>query len=53
MDQVAELVSQLVAIDSINPDLVPGGAGEAEVAAFVARWLEAAGLDVSVREAAK
>ena len=52
MDEVAELVSRLVAIDSINPDLVPGGAGEAEIAAFVARWLEAAGLDVSVREAA-
>ncbi len=52
MDEVAELVSQLVAIDSVNPDLVPGGAGEAEVAAFVARWLETAGLEVSVREAA-
>jgi len=52
VDQVAELVSQLVAIDSINPDLVPGGAGEAEVAAFAARWLEAAGLDVAVREVA-
>jgi acetylornithine deacetylase len=52
VDEVAELVSQLVAIDSINPDLVPGGAGEAEMAAFVAGWLEAAGLDVSVREAA-
>ncbi len=52
MDDVAELVSRLVAIDSINPDLVPGGAGEGQIGAFVARWLEAAGLDVSVREAA-
>jgi acetylornithine deacetylase len=52
VDEVAELVSGLVAIDSINPDLVPGGAGEGAIAAFVARWLEAAGLDVSVREAA-
>jgi acetylornithine deacetylase len=52
VDEVAELVSQLVAIDSTNPRLVPNGAGEAEVAAFAARWLEAAGLDVSVREVA-
>ena len=52
MDAVAELVSQLVAIDSINPDLVPGGAGEAAVAAFAAGWLERAGLEVTVDEVA-
>jgi len=52
VDEVAELVSQLVAIDSVNPCLVPGGPGEGEMAIFVARWLEAAGLDTSVREAA-
>ncbi|MFN8529712.1 MAG: ArgE/DapE family deacylase [Anaerolineae bacterium] len=48
----AELLSQLVAIDSVNPDLVPGGAGEANIAAFVTAWLENAGLDVSLHEAA-
>jgi acetylornithine deacetylase len=52
MDGVAELVSQLVAIDSINPTLVPGGAGEADIAAFAAGWLERAGLEVSVQDAA-
>jgi acetylornithine deacetylase len=52
MDAVAELLAGLVAIDSINPDLVPGGAGEANVAAFVAAWLERAGLEVSLEEAA-
>jgi acetylornithine deacetylase len=52
MDAVAELLSGLVAIDSTNPDLVPGGAGEANIAAFAAGWLERAGLDVSVEEAA-
>ncbi len=52
MDAVAELLSGLVAIDSINPDLVPGGAGEADVAAFAAGWLERAGLEVTVQEAA-
>jgi acetylornithine deacetylase len=52
VDAVAELVSQLVAIDSINPALVPGGAGEAEIGAFVGAWLERAGLDVAIDEVA-
>jgi acetylornithine deacetylase len=47
-----DLLKDLVAIDSTNPTLVPGGAGEAQIAAFVARWLERAGLEVSVEEAA-
>jgi acetylornithine deacetylase len=48
----AELVAQLVAIPSVNPDLVPGGAGEAAVAAYVAGWLRDAGLEVEMDEAA-
>jgi acetylornithine deacetylase len=52
MDDVAALLSQLVAIDSINPDLVPGGAGEAKIGVFVAEWLERAGLDVSIDDVA-
>jgi len=48
----AELVFTLVAIPSVNPDLVPGGAGEAEVAAYVAGWLRDAGLEVELDEAA-
>ncbi len=51
-DELAELTAQLVAIDSINPDLVPGGAGEARIAAFVAGWLSEAGLEVDVYDAA-
>lgn len=50
MDQVTELLTQLVAIDSVNPGLVPGGAGEAELARFVADWLEKAGLEVQIEE---
>jgi acetylornithine deacetylase len=46
-DELADLTAKLVAIDSTNPDLVPGGAGEAEIARFVAGWLESAGLEVS------
>jgi acetylornithine deacetylase len=45
-----DLLAQLVAIDSVNPALVPGGAGEAEMAAFVAAWLTEHGLEVTVDE---
>lgn len=50
LDDIAALTAQLVAIDSTNPDLVPGGAGEADIAAFVAGWLGQAGLDVTVHD---
>jgi acetylornithine deacetylase len=43
-----ELVAELVAIDSVNPELVPGGAGELEIARFVAGWLEAAGVEARI-----
>jgi acetylornithine deacetylase len=52
VSEVAELARSLVAIDSTNPELVPGGAGEAEVARAVAEWLERAGLDVTVEDVA-
>ncbi len=52
MSETTELLRQLVAIDSINPDLVPGGAGEGTIARFVAEWLERAGLEVVVDEVA-
>ncbi len=50
--ELTELLRQLVAIDSVNPTLIPGGAGEAAIDRFVAEWLERAGLVVSVEEAA-
>ncbi|HMO57489.1 MAG TPA: M20/M25/M40 family metallo-hydrolase, partial [Roseiflexaceae bacterium] len=40
----------LVAIESINPDLVPGGSGEGEIARFIAGWLSARGLEVQLDE---
>ena len=52
MSEVAELTARLVEIESINPDVVPGGTGEKAVATFVAEWCERAGLEVSVRDAA-
>ena len=48
---LVELASELVRIDSINPDLEPGAAGEGEIARFVAEWLRAAGLDVTIEDA--
>ncbi len=47
-----ELLEQLVAIDSVNPTLVPGGAGEGEIARFVAAWLDRRGLDTEYQELA-
>ncbi len=49
-DDVVELLSELVAIDSVNPSLVPGGAGEAEVGGFIVEWARAAGLDAELLE---
>lgn len=46
-----DLLTGLVAIDSVNPSLVPGGSGEAEIARFVAEWSRDAGLDVDWLEA--
>jgi acetylornithine deacetylase len=42
----AELLASLVETDSVNPALVPGGAGEAQIARTVHRWLAAQGLEV-------
>jgi acetylornithine deacetylase len=52
VSELAELLSALVAIDSVNPDVVPGGAGEGEIAGYVAGWLERAGLEVETHQAA-
>ncbi|HKV87840.1 MAG TPA: M20/M25/M40 family metallo-hydrolase [Candidatus Dormibacteraeota bacterium] len=49
-DDARNLVCELVAIESVNPDLVPGGSGETGIARFVAGWLEAAGAEVEIVE---
>jgi acetylornithine deacetylase len=46
-DPVA-LTTELVSIDSVNPELVPGGKGEGAIAEYVRSWLTAAGLEVRV-----
>ncbi|MGZ6708333.1 MAG: M20/M25/M40 family metallo-hydrolase [Solirubrobacteraceae bacterium] len=45
-----DLLWRLVAADSVNPSLVPGGAGEAEAARVVCEWAAAAGLQAYVLE---
>ncbi len=44
------LISELVAIESVNPDLVASGSGETAIARFVASWLRDAGLEVEIVE---
>ena len=51
MTELTTLLSNLVAIDSVNPDLVPGGAGEGQLAQYIAEWGRLAGLEVHVQEA--
>lgn len=50
-DDTVRLLRDLVRIDSVNPELVDGAAGEAEIAAYVAGELRDAGLEVETREA--
>ena len=45
-DDPIELLQQLVSINSVNPDLVPGGAGEAAIADFCSAWLAERGFEV-------
>ncbi len=40
------LLANLVSIASVNPDLVPGAAGESAIADFCAGWLAARGVEV-------
>jgi len=52
LDAVISLLRDLVAIDSVNPSLVPGGAGEGAVADRIAAALRAGGIDVELTEVA-
>jgi len=45
-----ELLERLVAIDSVNPSLVPGGAGEAEIARHIGDWASGNGLEARMLE---
>lgn len=49
--ELPELLAHLVGIDSVNPSLVPGGAGEGAVADTVEAWARAKGLTTQRHEA--
>lgn len=49
-DYLITTLTDLVRINSINPSLIDGGAGEAEVAAYIAQALTDMGLDVTELE---
>lgn len=51
-DPTIKLLRELIAIDSVNPALVPGAAGEGEIAGVVAARLRSCGMDTEVAEAA-
>jgi acetylornithine deacetylase len=48
---VIALLSDLVAIDSVNPSLQPGAAGELAIADHIRRWATTNGLSADVLEA--
>ncbi len=51
MTEAQNLLEQLITIDSVNPSLVAGGAGETNIAQFVKNWLEENGFQTHWLEA--
>ncbi|HEU4936631.1 MAG TPA: ArgE/DapE family deacylase [Vicinamibacterales bacterium] len=51
-DPVISLLRDLVAIDSVNPSLVPGAAGEAQIADAIEMHMRAIGLEVHRQDVA-
>lgn len=52
MTELAKLIADLVAINSVNPELAKDGAGERQIADYIANWGSDAGLEVHLQEAA-
>lgn len=50
MNAAAALLADLVRINSVNPDLVPGGAGEGQIAELIAVWAEQHSLEAHLVE---
>ncbi|HUD39092.1 MAG TPA: M20/M25/M40 family metallo-hydrolase [Streptosporangiaceae bacterium] len=49
-NEVVQLLSDLVRIESVTPWLVPGGAGESAIVAHLASLLDHPGIDIQVEE---
>jgi acetylornithine deacetylase len=52
VDRALQLLKDLIAVDSINPSLVPGAAGEAAVARTIAEAMRGMGLTVETQDVA-
>jgi len=52
MDRAIQLLRELVAIDSVNPSLVPGAAGEGAIAEAIGAEMRRIGMDVELQYAA-
>jgi acetylornithine deacetylase len=52
VDNALKLLKELIAVDSVNPSLVPGAAGEAAVARTIAEAMRGMGLTVEIQDAA-
>lgn len=50
--ETVKLLANLIRIESVNPSLVQGGAGEKEIAAFISDYLTGIGLKVTIEDAA-
>jgi acetylornithine deacetylase len=51
-EQTKKLLRELVAIDSVNPSLVPGACGEADASKFLCDFLREHGISAELEEAA-
>ena len=51
-DKALQLLKHLIAVDSVNPSLVPGAAGEAAVARTIVEAMRGIGLTVETQDAA-
>jgi len=48
--KINKLLQDLVKIDSVNPSLVSGTAGEAEIAEYLREWMTARGMEATITE---
>jgi acetylornithine deacetylase len=51
--ETLELLGKLISIDSVNPDLVEGAAGEKEIAEYIHAYMKHIGLDVRFQKTAR
>ena len=49
-ERLTQILTDLVRIESVNPQLVPGGSGELEIARYVVELLRRAGLEARLEE---